>query len=288
MAQLVIPLTHSLAALRAPTDTVSSVADLRERTAVLLAAGAGSRLRPLTDLLPKPLCPVGNVALVDHALARLRPHADAVAVNLHHHPAQMLAHLEGRNVHVSHEAERPLGTAGALGYLRDWIDHHPTLVVNADTFVSDTDHDSLELLCRGWSGETVRLLVTDTGAPADFGQLRYAGAALMPWSEVSRLTPVPSGLYERSWAQAEREGRLELIETSAAVIDCGTPRDYLEANLLASGGESVIAPSARVEGEISQCVIWPGAHVRAGEHLRRVIRTTSHTVEAVFREKLSG
>src|SRR4051794_15985562 len=84
-------------------DGVTSIAG------VALAAGLGTRLRPLTDLRPKALCPVDNVALVDHAISRVQPFVDAIAVNVHAHADQMRAHLAGR-AHLSYEAQ-PLGTA---------------------------------------------------------------------------------------------------------------------------------------------------------------------------------
>ncbi|MGI8807170.1 MAG: nucleotidyltransferase family protein [Acidimicrobiales bacterium] len=98
--------------------------------AVVLAAGAGTRLRPLTDILPKAMCPVDNVALVDLAIDRVRPLTPLVAVNVHHGRSHLEAHLAGR-VHLSMEPEL-LGTAGALGRLRDWIHGRATVVVNAD------------------------------------------------------------------------------------------------------------------------------------------------------------
>src|SRR5687768_3035588 len=88
---------------------------------VVLAAGRGERLRPLTTIRPKPLCPVAGVPLVDLALARLAGSVGGVAVNVHHGRALMEAHLTGR-VHLSAEVDEPLGTAGALGQLRGWID----------------------------------------------------------------------------------------------------------------------------------------------------------------------
>src|SRR3546814_7155381 len=78
---------------------------------VVLAAGAGTRLRPLTLLRPKVLCPVGNVPLIDLALARLGS-VGSVAVNVHHGRAMLDAHLDP-GVHRSYE-ESLLGTAGAL------------------------------------------------------------------------------------------------------------------------------------------------------------------------------
>ena len=74
---------------------------------VVLAAGSGTRLRPLTRLRPKPLCPIDNVPLVDLALERLAGVADEVAVNVHHGRDALDAHLDGR-VHLSHEEEEPL------------------------------------------------------------------------------------------------------------------------------------------------------------------------------------
>ena len=85
---------------------------------VVLAAGAGTRLRPLTDLRPKALCPVGGRPLLDLALDRLEPHTGTgprhLAVNAHHHAEQVVDHV-GRRAHLSLEQPEPLGTAGALG-----------------------------------------------------------------------------------------------------------------------------------------------------------------------------
>jgi hypothetical protein len=84
---------------------------------VVLAAGAGTRLRPLTELLPKALCPVDGVPLVDRAIERVTPHVDALAVNAHHHAQRLADHVRDR-AYVSVEAPVALGTAGALGALR--------------------------------------------------------------------------------------------------------------------------------------------------------------------------
>ena len=58
-------------------------------------------------------------------------------------------------------------------------------------------------------------------------------------------------------AKAEREGRIDLVPSSAAFEDCGTPADYLCANLAASGGESVVGDGATVDGELVRSVVWP-------------------------------
>ena len=238
-----------------------------QRAGVVLAAGAGTRLRPLTDLRPKALCPVGNVPLVDLAVARVAPLTSGVAVNVHHGRAMMEAHLAGR-VHLSVEEPEALGTAGALGRLRDWVDGRDVLVVNADAW----HRFDLSGLAGGGDGERVRLLVVDDPARGDFGRWRYCGAALMPWREVRDLAPEPSGLYEVCWARRWAEGRLELVPRSGPYHDCGTPAEYLAANLEASGGRSVVGEGARVDGALVRSVVWPGGMVRAGERLVECVR----------------
>ncbi|MDQ4132044.1 MAG: sugar phosphate nucleotidyltransferase [Actinomycetota bacterium] len=235
--------------------------------AVVLAAGAGTRLRPLTDIRPKALCPIDNVALVDLALERVRPLTGRVAVNVHHHRQQMEAHLAGR-VHLSVEEPEVLGTAGALGRLRDWIDGRPTVVVNADAW----HQFDVSVLLEGWDGERIRLLAVEDPNRADFGCWRHCGASLLPWSDVRRFPATFSGLYEVSWSRAWTEGRLELVPRSGPFFDCGTPPDYLAANLAASGGRSVIGEGARVDGEVVRSVVWPGGVVHRDEHLVECIR----------------
>jgi N-acetyl-alpha-D-muramate 1-phosphate uridylyltransferase len=238
---------------------------------VVLAAGLGTRLLPLTELRPKALCPVNNVALVDHGIERLRPHVSVIAVNAHHHAEQMTAHLADRDVHVSIEEGEPLGTAGAVGNLRPWIDGRAVAVTNGDAWHPGT----VDALLDGWDGSTLRLLVTHDPTRADFGEWRFAGTSVMPWEMAKDLQPEPTGLYEVLWSQVQD---LELVELDGEFFDCGTPRDYLLANLAASGGESVVAPTAVVEGEVERSVVWPGSRVERGERLVESIRAGSLTV----------
>ena len=238
-----------------------------ELAAVVLAAGAGTRLRPLTDILPKALCPVDNVALVDLAIDRVRPLTSRIAVNVHHGRALLESHLAGR-VHFSIEEPEVLGTAGALGRLRDWIDGRPAVVVNADAW----HRFDLSSLVDGWDGERVCLMVVDDPTRGDFGRWRVCGASIMPWTEVRRLRAVFGGLYEECWARRWAEGRLELVPATGPFFDCGTPADYLAANLAASGGESVVGKGARVEGELVRSVVWPDGVVHHGERRVECIR----------------
>ena len=243
---------------------------------VVLAAGLGTRLRPLTTLRPKALCPVGGTALLDLALARLEPHTGAgpvsTAVNAHHLAEQVVDHV-GRRAHLSVEQPEPLGTAGALGLLRPWVDGRPVLLTNADAYLPT----SLDELVAGFDGERCRLLVRALpDGLGDFdlaGQpVRYVGACVLPWQQVRDLGAEPAGLYEVLWRDLHAGGLLDLCLTDAPVVDCGTPADYLAANLHASGGRSVISEGAVVEGRLERCVVWDGAYVGPDEHLVDTVR----------------
>jgi hypothetical protein len=275
---------------------------------VVLAAGLGMRLRPLTTLRPKALCPVSGVPLVDLALDRLRaalvapqePHrslrADSeparsgstgakrlewnhhLAVNAHHHADQVLRHLAGR-AQVSVEEPVPLGTAGALARLRPWLDGRDVLLTNADAYLPG----GVAELMTGWDGGRCRLLVRTLpeGSVGDFdlagAPVRYVGACLLPWRLVASLPAEPSGLYEVLWRGEAAAGRLDRTPTTATAIDCGTPADYLAANLHASHGRSVVGEGAVVEGTLDRCVVWDGAFVGPDVHLVEVVRAGTRT-----------
>ncbi len=265
---------------------------------VVLAAGEGQRLRPLTASVPKALCPVGNLPLLDHALRRLAglglSGPAAVAVNAAYLAEQLVAHVGGR-AHLSVEPDGPIGTSGGIARLRPWIDGRGVLVGNADAYLHDPFRDpgkDIAALLDGWSGDTVRMLTKpcfpgDTGG---FSGRRFAGFSLMPWRYVRDLAEVDSNLVRTVWRPAEAAGDLELIAYEGLYLDTGTPADYLAANLHAAAGgvladpsarvtgqadESVLGAGALVEGTVTRCVLWPGAHVAAGESLTDAIRTAS-------------
>jgi len=252
---------------------------------VVLAAGLGTRLRPLTDLRPKALVPVGGVPLLDAALARLSsvtgtgPHR--LAVNAHHHAGQVVAAV-GERARVAVEDPEPLGTAGALGALRGWLDGRDVLVTNADAWMP-AGPGALEALARGWDGVRCRLLCAPVpaGERPDFTTpdgrgVRYVGSALLPAALVAALPSTPAGLYEVLWRAEEAAGRLDLVVAgpggAPVAVDCGTPADYLRANLLATGGASAVGEGAQVHGRLERCVVWDGAWVGPQEHLVEAVR----------------
>ncbi|GAA3746265.1 hypothetical protein GCM10022225_32520 [Plantactinospora mayteni] len=272
---------------------------------MVLAAGEGRRLRPLTEHLPKALCPVGNVPLLDRALDRVSALGfdtpATVAVNACYLGAQVVWHVGGRAA-LSVEPGDPLGTSGGVANLRNWIDGRGVLVGNADAFLAAPDSPpgpDVAALLAGWDGTTVRLLgqpVDGPSRPGDFGRYRFAGFSLLPWTRVRDLPVEPTELVHTVWRPAEAAGELEVVEFSGRYLDTGSPADYLAANLHAAGGGSLVDPTAEVTGEhrsavigagavvrgtLERCVVWPGGLVRADEHLTDAVRVgNSLTVPA--------
>jgi len=271
--------------------------DLAGLCAVLLAAGEGRRLRPLTELRPKALCPVGNVPLLDRGLDRVEALGlrgqGSVAVNASYLADQVVAHA-GTRAHVSVEPGGPLGTAGGLGQLRDWINGRGALVGNADAFLMGADAppgaDIADLLA-GWDGEQVRMLgrPAEPGGRGEFGIWRFAGFSLLPWRWVKELPASPAELWREVWRPAEARGELLVIPYRGSYTDAGTPADYIAANmrvadaydgLLVADGATVTGPAdravvgagAEVRGALTRSVVWPDGYVAEGEHLADAVR----------------
>ncbi len=120
--------------------------------AMLLAAGLGTRLRPLTDTMPKGMVPVAGMPVIEHNLRLAQRHGIRdVVVNVHAHPEAIPAYVGdgsrwGMRVTYSRE-ERLLGTAGAVKRVADRLDGGPFVVVYADN-LSDCDLTALLALHR--------------------------------------------------------------------------------------------------------------------------------------------
>lgn len=228
---------------------------MTEVASIVLCAGEGRRLRPITERLPKALCTVANMALVRWALGSPLAEHLRKAVNAHHHAEQVVEHVSDLDLMVSVEQPVALGTAGAVARLASWLDGAHALVQNADAWIPSPPEDFV----TGWDGSRPRLLVRRTGADSDFGEHRFLGLSLLPHADVQRLRAEPTGLYEVVWREAWERGELELVEHDGVAFDVGTPERLLAANLTAGGGRSYVHPTAHVGGRLHACVALPGA-----------------------------
>ena len=269
--------------------------------AMVLCAGLGTRLRPLTDELAKPMVPVGDRAAVAHVVAQVRLAVPSrIVVNVHHRPQDVRAWAEEEGIAVSHEPHL-LGTAGGVAAAAPLLGAGAILVWNGD-ILSDLDPrelvrpqdlqpSSLATLAVhtrragegnvgfGSDGRVVRLRSSSFG-PEDHGG-DFLGIHVVG-GELRALLPDAGCLVGDVYIPALARGeRLHAHVTKASFVDIGSIAQYLAANArwLASRGltswahpdavihasieGSVIGAGAVVDAPAVRCVVWPEAHVRA-------------------------
>jgi MurNAc alpha-1-phosphate uridylyltransferase len=133
-------------------------------TAMVMAAGLGKRMRPLTATRPKPLVEVAGQPLIDHVLDRLRAAGvKRAVVNVHYLADAIEAHLQrrpqGLDVVISDERAMLLETGGGLAKALPLLGSDPVLVVNSDNLWIDGPTDAIRLLAGHWDGATMDALL---------------------------------------------------------------------------------------------------------------------------------
>ncbi len=221
------------------------------RTAMIMAAGLGKRMRPLTATRPKPLVEVAGKALIDHVLDRLRgAGVEQVVVNVHYLADALEAHLAARSgglgVTISDERALLLETGGGLVQAAPMIDEDTFLVVNSDNYWIDGPADSLRLLASQWREADMDALLlvvpharaSNNSGAGDFrmdaaGHLRRrASGRIAPFvftgiQIVSKrlLRDAPAGAFSTNifWDRAIEEGRCFGAVHQGLWFDVGTP-----------------------------------------------------------------
>lgn len=269
----------------------------------MLAAGLGTRLRPLTERCPKPLVPVGDRPALAHVLARVAAAGlGPVTVNAHHHAGEIERFAAPLGARVSREDGALLGTAGGVRRARDaGLLSGDALVWNGDV-LGDLDVGALvrahtargaraTLLARrrpagegnlgaDAEGRLVRLRTSSFGVEASGGAfvgVHVVGAGL----SLPEQGCLVGDVYIPELARGARD--IDVIYTDTPFVDVGTLEAYLEANLawLAdasgwTGARARVAAGVSLEralvgaeatvvgtGALREVVVWPGCEARA-------------------------
>lgn len=231
------------------------------RTAMVLAAGLGKRMRPLTATRPKPLVEVAGRALIDHCLDRLRAAGvEKAVVNVHYLADALEAHLKNRvediDIAVSDERSQLLETGGGLVKALPLVDADPFLAVNSDNLWIDGPVDTLRLLASNWDSarmDALLLLVPlaraycHTGR-GDFhmdavGRIRRRkpnGVAPFVYTGVQMLSKrlfegeLPEGPFSTNllWDRAIAEGRCFGTVHQGLWFDIGQPGNIAKAEAI--------------------------------------------------------
>ena len=204
------------------------------KRAMVLAAGLGLRMRPLTVTTPKPLLPVAGRCMLDRALDKLEE-AGVVTpvVNYHHLGGQVVRHLQGRDVALSDETELLLETGGGVVKALPLLGTEPFFVINADILWEDGPTPALERLALAWDGATMDalLLVHPTAqaygyeGPGDFfvaedGRLERESAGVhrheLPWHSLRRREERQRYRYQHH--QDDDENRRQPLRMDRALV----------------------------------------------------------------------
>ena len=234
------------------------------KTAMIMAAGLGKRMRPLTATRPKPLVEVAGATLIDHVLDRL---ADAgvarVVVNVHYLADALEAHLKryshGLDIVISDERKQLLETGGGLVKALPLIDCDPFVQVNSDNYWVDGPIDAIRLLADRWDEaqmDALLLLIPLAranchGGRGDFhmdalGRIvrRRAGRiAPFVWTGVQLLSKrliaePPAAVFSTNvfWNRAIAAGRAFGVVHQGLWFDVGTPPAIARTEALLADG----------------------------------------------------
>src|SRR4051794_32848231 len=152
--------------------------------AMVLAAGFGLRMRPLTDKMPKPMVPVAGQPLLDHVLDKLgQAGVSEAVVNVHYLPDQIIDHTASRQhprVTISDERDQVLGTGGGVVKALPLLGNAPFFHVNADTMWIDGVRSNLARLAEAFDParmDILLLMAPTTSSIGYHGRGDYAMAA---------------------------------------------------------------------------------------------------------------
>lgn len=218
---------------------------------MIMAAGLGKRMRPLTATKPKPLIEVGGKALLDHVLEKLRTAGvKKVVVNVHYLADALEAHLaraHGLEVVISDERGLLMETGGGLVKAAPLIDNDPFLALNSDNLWIDGPADTIKLLASQWDDskmDALLLLVPQARAlnHKGMGDFHMDRAGRIRRRERSHVAPfvftgiqmvskrllsdAPEGPFSTNilWDRAIEQGRAFGAVHQGLWFDVGTPQ----------------------------------------------------------------
>jgi mannose-1-phosphate guanylyltransferase len=265
---------------------------------LILSAGLGTRLAPLSSWRAKPLVPVGDRPAIAHIVERVRPASRVVVVNAHHRADEVERYARDAGLVVSREPDL-LGTAGGIAFARDLLGAGDVLVWNGD-MLGDLDVPALlgaharhaaggalaTLVVRSRPdgagntglderGDVVRLRQTSCrlgeARTADFLGVYVVGEALR-----RALAPRGDIIAETLLPLIRAGARVAAFGCDAPFLDIGTPRAYLEANLRWLGPSRFAGWTGEGAGidagiRLDRTVVGAGARVRGEGALVRCV-----------------
>jgi len=170
----------------------------RPDTAIVLAAGLGKRMRPITDTIPKPLVRIAGKTLLDWGLDSLQAAGVTKAiVNVHYLPDQIVdhvAHRQAPKIVISDERDVLLNSAGGIVKALPLLGSEPFYIINADTFWIDNGQPSLERLALAWDAARMDILLMLADLDSATGHCVGTDFLVAPDGALRRSKGDPEGL----------------------------------------------------------------------------------------------
>ena len=259
--------------------------------AIILVGGLGTRLRPLTQTIPKPLLPLANIPMVERMVRKLPDVFDTAILAVNYGLTEMKEYFEGKNIGkkiIIVPEDKPLGTGGAMRNCFDYVTG-TTAVFNGDIVSSIDLNQMLEQHVQTKAKGTLALWEVEN--PSRFGVVELKNGEILQFQEKPEKGTELSNLINAGTYLLEPE-ILKMIPPNQKIsierdiypkvagnglygfpfegyfIDSGTPESYLEANFkciekdgtAAHKGASVRGPSLIHENaELQDCIIGPNA-----------------------------
>lgn len=225
-------------------------------TAMVLAAGLGTRMKPLTDDRPKALVTVNGRALIDHVLDRLvAAGVKRAVVNVHAFADMLEAHVKRRTdieILISDERARLMETGGGVKQARPLLGYKPIIVCNIDSVWEEPNGSAIARLAKGFDPQktSARLMLASReqclgfDGAGDFlmdsaGELRFRDDAdSAPWAYMGAQIidpaivdgePLEPFSFTRIWRRLASEGRLHGVPLGGYWMHVGDPRARAEA-----------------------------------------------------------
>jgi NDP-sugar pyrophosphorylase family protein len=265
--------------------------------AMILAAGYGTRLRPITYTMPKPMVPLGGRPLIGRLVdAVIKSGVGEIVVNLHHFPEQIRDYLSSQfkiRFHFSHEPEI-LGTGGGVRKVRSVLERDEDFfLMNGDTYSEppfaelqrarrERDAISAMTLRHPPEGDRYTAVWQEDGIINGFGKghgeaLMFSGShcissrifRYIPDRDVSDLT----GDVYAPLTQSNEEKIAAVVDDNPMWFDIGTPRRYLTA----SRALGQMIGKSTIEGDVRDSVVWDDCFIGRGVVLESCI--VAHGVE---------
>ena len=281
--------------------------------AIILVGGLGTRLRPLTHTIPKPLLPLANIPMVERMIRNLPEVFDTAILAVNYGLNDMKRYFEGKDVGkkvIIVPEDEPLGTGGAMRNCIDYVTG-TTAVFNGDVVSSIDLNKMLEQHTKTKAKGTLALW--EVKDPSRFGVVEYKNGEILQFQEKPERGTEVSNLINAGTYLLEPE-ILEMIPPNQKIsierdiypevagkglhgfpfegyfIDSGTPESYLEANFKSIGNNGTAAHTgASIRGSVlihknvklEHCIIGPNAIIGPNVSLEKCVIRNSVILSGV-------